>query len=44
VSWSLYPQFVTGYGETLLRYSQNVMALRVGLALDDRLSWSAALR
>lgn len=42
VSWSVFAQFVTGYGETLLRYNQNVTAVRVGIALDDRLSWNAA--
>lgn len=44
VSWSLYAQLVTGYGETLLRYNQKVTAFRVGIALDDRFSWNAAIR
>lgn len=39
---SVFAQLSTGYGETMLRYDQRLTAVRVGLALDDRMSWSSS--
>jgi outer membrane phospholipase A len=45
VSWSLYFQFATGFGEDLARYNEKLPpTLRVGIALDDRISTDGAAR
>lgn len=39
ISWSLFAQFATGYGETLARYNEKLPpTIRLGIALDDRIS------
>ena len=45
VSWSLYFQFATGYGEDLERYNVRLPpTIRAGIALDDRISTEGAAK